>query len=436
MEKMLESFGEKMIPIANAIGNQKHMQAIRNGLISIMPLTIIGSFFVIFLNIPIAGYPEFIAPYKDMIDVPFRFTVGIMALYASYTIAAHLGRRYKLDSITAGFSGMLAFILSQKPVMITEGITSTGAEVTGRFLEIAPLSAAGLFGAIIGALVAVEILNFFTVKNWVIKMPAGVPPVVSQSFSALFPTLAIIIVFWGLRHFLNININGIITVLISPLKVFLVGNNLLGGIITVLLICGFWVMGIHGPNVMGPIIRPFWDQAIAENADQFASGISAFEVTNIFTEQFLQWFLWIGGSGTTLALVVMFFFSKSQYLKQLGRLSILPGIFNINEPVIFGAPIVMNPILAVPFIVAPIVNLIVAYVLTIMKILPRMVVRPPFSVPAPLGAMMATNWNITSGIMVFVFFAISFVIYYPFFKIFEARMIAEEESAENTEAAE
>ncbi|GBU10482.1 PTS system cellobiose-specific IIC component [Erysipelotrichaceae bacterium] len=426
MEKKLERLGDLLLPFANAIGNQKHMQAIRNGLISILPLTLVGSFFVIFLNLPFPGYNEFIAPYRDILDIPFRYTVGIMSLYASYTIAAHLSKSYKLDMITSGFLGMLAFILLLVPVNLKEGVTTAGLEVTGRYLPITPMSAQGLFGAILASLIAVEIYHFMKERKVEIKMPESVPPVVASSFSALFPTLVIILLFWVVRHLLNIDVNGIITFLLYPLQDFLVGNNLFGGILTVLLICGFWILGIHGPAVLGPIIRPFWDQAIAQNTDAFQSGVSEYMLPNIFTEQFLQWFLWIGGAGTTLALVVMFCFSKSVFLKQLGKLSFLPGIFNINEPMIFGAPIVMNPILAIPFILTPVVNIIIAYTLTIMNILPRMVAKPPFTMPAPLGAMMSTNWNIMSFIMVFVFFFISYIIYWPFFKIFEKRMIDQE----------
>ncbi|MGL5042749.1 MAG: PTS sugar transporter subunit IIC [Culicoidibacterales bacterium] len=426
MEQMLERLGEKMMPVANAIGNQRHMQAIRNGLISILPLTLVGSFFVIFLNLPIPGYNEFIAPYKDLLDVPFRFTVGIMSLYASFTIAAFLGKSYKLDDITSGFLGVLAFLLLSVPVNIKDGITTAGTAVVGRYIPIGPLSAQGLFGAIIASLVAVEILRLMKKYKLEIRMPEGVPPVVASSFSALYPTFVIILLFWVPRHVFNFDVNGFITLLISPLKIFLVGNNLFGGMLTVILICGFWVLGVHGPAILGPIIRPFWDQAIAQNTDAFQSGVSAFELPNIFTEQFLQWFLWIGGSGTTLVLVIMFMFSKSQYLRQLGKLSFLPGIFNINEPIIFGAPIVMNPILAVPFIIAPLVNMTIAYFMTIANILPRMTVKAPFTMPAPLGALISSDWNIMAFIMVFVFFGIAWVIYWPFFKIFERKTLENE----------
>ncbi|MGX7273264.1 PTS sugar transporter subunit IIC [Enterococcus haemoperoxidus] len=433
--KTLDNLAMKLLPIANAIGNQRHLQAIRNGLISILPLTIVGSFFTILLNLPIPGYSEMIAPYLAALDVPFRFTVGLMSLYAAFTIGSFLGNTYKLDKITSGFLSMLATLLMVMPVNLQEGVDVAGNAVAGgRYIPITPLGSQGLFGAIVAALISVEIYRFTKEKKLEIKMPEGVPPVVGESFAALLPTLLVILVFWVPRHFFNFNLNDLLSVAISPLKVFLTGNNIFGGIITQFMICLFWALGIHGHAVLGPIIRPFWDQAIIENAELFQNGTSAFQLPNIFTEQFYQWYAQMGGTGATLALVCLFLFSKSKYLKQLGKLSILPGIFNINEPVIFGTPIVMNPLLAIPFIIVPIVNTILVYIVTALGWMPKMMVKPPFSIPAPLGALITSNWNWVACVMVFVCFAVSLAIYYPFFKMFEKIQVEQEKQAEQEDS--
>lgn len=435
MMKTLDNLAMKLLPIANAIGNQRHLQAIRNGLISILPLTIVGSFFTILLNLPIPGYSEMIAPYLSALDVPFRFTVGLMSLYAAFTIGSFLGNTYKLDKITSGFLSMLATLLMVMPVNLQEGVDVAGNAVAGgRYIPITPLGSQGLFGAIVAALISVEIYRFTKEKKLEIKMPEGVPPVVGESFAALLPTLLVILVFWVPRHFFNFNLNDLLSVAISPLKVFLTGNNIFGGIITQFMICLFWALGIHGHAVLGPIIRPFWDQAIIENAELFQNGTSAFQLPNIFTEQFYQWYAQMGGTGATLALVCLFLFSKSKYLKQLGKLSILPGIFNINEPVIFGTPIVMNPLLAIPFIIVPIVNTILVYIVTALGWMPKMMVKPPFSIPAPLGALITSNWNWVACVMVFVCFAVSLAIYYPFFKMFEKIQVEQEKQAEQEDS--
>lgn len=424
MEKFFDNFAQKLMPIANAIGEQRHLQAIRNGLLAILPLTIVGSLFTIIMNLPIEGYLEWIAPYSEQIGVPFRYTVGLMSLYAAFTIGSFLGNSYKLDQITSGFLSVLATMLLIEPLNLSEGLNSVGAEVaSGRYIPMNNLGSQGLFGAIIASLIAVEIFNFTKKKKLEIKMPEGVPPVVSESFAALLPTLLIIILFCIPTHFLGFDLNNLLTLLIAPLRKFMVGDNLFGGILTQFVIGIFWIFGIHGHAVLGPIIRPLWDGAILENAELFESGMSEYELPNIFTEQFFQWYAQMGGTGATLALAVLLLFSKSQFLKQLGRVSILPGVFNINEPIIFGAPIVMNPLLAIPFILAPIANTILIYIVTILDFMPRMMVKPPFSIPAPIGALITTNWNWFAVIMTFVSFLLSLAIYYPFFKAFEKQQL-------------
>lgn len=405
---------------------QRHMVAIRKGIIATLPLTIVGSFFTILLNFPIESVAAFIEPYREVLDIPFRYTVGLLALYATFGIASSLAKSYKLDSLTAGILATMSFLITAAPpIRVLESVE--GVIDAGRFINVANLGSGSLFGAIVTAILSVEIYRFFIVKNITIKMPDGVPPEVTNSFMALIPGGAILVLFWVIRHIIGFDINGFLSNLLMPLKDVLAGNSLFGGLLTVFLICFFWVLGIHGPAIMGPVIRPFWDISIAENMEVFQSSGNAHELPNIFTEQFLQWFVWIGGAGTTLALVVLFLFSKSNYLKQLGRLSILPGIFNINEPVIFGAPIVMNPILGIPFLVAPLITTTISYFATTTGIVPMMAARLGFAIPAPIAAWMSTNWSVAAGILVVVNFLITLAIYYPFFKVFEKQQLEREE---------
>lgn len=429
MKGFVEFIEQKLMPIANKVGMQRHMVAIRKGIIATLPLTIVGSFFTILLNFPIESVAAVIEPYREVLDIPFRYTVGLLALYATYGIASSLAKSYKLDSLTAGILATMSFLVTAAPPLrvfdSVEGIIDAG-----RYINVANLGSGSLFGAIVTAILSVEIYRFFIVKNITIKMPDGVPPEVTNSFMALIPGGAILILFWVIRHMLGFDINGFLSNLLMPLKDVLAGNSLFGGLLTVFLICFFWVLGIHGPAIMGPVIRPFWDISIAENMEAFQASGNAHELPNIFTEQFLQWFVWIGGAGTTLALVVLFFFSKSKYLKQLGRLSILPGLFNINEPVIFGAPIVMNPILGIPFLVAPLITTTISYFATITGVVPMMAARLGFAIPAPIAAWMSTDWSFAAAILVIVNFLITLAIYYPFFKVFEKQQIAREQEEE------
>ena len=425
MEKLMSWLDVHVVPFASKLSSQRHLRAIRGGIVSTLPLTIVGSFFVILLNLPINGYEEFIAPYRAIVDVPFRFTVGIMSLYAAYGIASHLGREYKLDQLGCGLLGTVAFLVATiSPIQVKESVD--GVIEAGRYLSIGALSSSSLFAAIVTAIISIEIYRIMHDKNITIKMPDGVPPEVANSFAALFPALAVILLFWLIRHVIGFDVNEAISSVLMPLKDLFAGNSLFGGLLSVFLILTFWSMGVHGEAVLGPVIRPIWDMAIAQNMDVFATGVAATQLPNLFTEQFQISFLQIGGTGATLALVIMFLFSKSSYLKSLGKLSILPGIFNINEPVIFGAPIVMNPILAIPFIVAPLIMTCVAYFATAIGFVPMMMAKLPFTIPTVLTAVMSTDWSIQAGLLTVINFVISFVVYYPFFKVFERQQLENE----------
>lgn len=447
---------QKIMPVALKISNQPHLAAIRKGIVSTLPLTIVGSMFTVINNIPIESYTNFIAPHLAKLDIPFRFTVGLLALYAVFGIGYSLSTTYKLDPLSGGLIATVAFLITVvsptrvTPASITAAIEGTGLvtdptaiktlttafteNVIGasRFIDIASLGAASLFGGIVASLLAVEIYHLCKKYNLTIKMPAGVPPEVGNSFGALIPFAIVILLFWAIRHLLGFDINATISAVLMPLKGILSGNSLLGGLLTVFLICFFWVLGIHGPAIMGPVIRPIWNATIAENMEAFNDGVAASALPNIFTEQFLQWFVWIGGAGATLPLVCLFLFSKSQALKQLGRLSIVPGIFNINEPAIFGTPIVMNPILAIPFIVAPLVITTISYIFTKLNLVPLMMAQLTFTLPSPLAAIMSTDWSYMSGVLVCINFVVALAIYYPFFKMYEKQQLEKEQAATET----
>lgn len=429
MNNFVNVLEKKVVPVANKLGQQRHMAAIRKGIISTLPLTIVGSFFTILSNMPIPAVAHFLAPYQEILDIPFRFTVGILSLYATFGIAYSLAQYYKLDPLTNGIIGVMAFLVATaKPLHV---LKPQGIVEAGRYLNITNLSASSLFAAIVTALVSVEIVHYFTKHNITIKMPAGVPPEVANSFAGLFPAAVVLILFWLVRHLLGFNIATFLSSLLMPLKGVLAGNSLGGGILTILFITIFWTLGIHGTAIMDPIIRPFWEMAIAKNMTEFQAGTNVHHLSTIFTEQFLQWFVWIGGAGGTLALVILFLFSKSNYLKELGRLALLPGLFNINEPVMFGAPIVLNPILAIPFIIAPIVTAVIAYFATISGLVPMMMARLPFSFPAPIAALMSTNWSWQALVLSLVNFMVDLVIYYPFFKVFEYQQLQRETTTNN-----
>lgn len=442
MEKFLKWLEEKFMPPMAKMAEQRHLRAVRDGVISTLPLIIVGSFFIILAQPPIPALAELVGPYVGDIMIPYRLTVGLMSVYAAYGMGYSLARSYSLDGVSGGVLSLTTFLMMNIPLNVDAVMEEAanagveGASAMGWVLPMESLGGAGMFTAILSMIVAVEVLRFMKAKKITLKMPEQVPDSVARSFEALFPAAVVIILTWIVRVMLGLDINGMLMSLFSPL-VELSGNNYFGVMLPVLLITLLWAAGIHGVSVIGSVMRPAWlimlDANVAAVADGSSMTFGDGGVPYIAPEPFYQWLIWIGGSGATLALAILFVISKSSYLKQVGKFSIIPGIFNINEPMIFGAPIVMNPILGIPFIIAPVITTTISYFAIQLGIVNGFTVMAPWTLPAPIGAWMATGGSIAAVILVLINIAIALAIYYPFFKVYEKKMIAEEQNGSVTE---
>ncbi len=414
MNGFFQTVEKVLMPPMTKLAEQRHLKAIRDGIISTMALIIIGSFFMVVAFPPIPALSKMVAPHVGKILIPFRLTVGLMSLYAAYGIGYSLAKSYKLDGISGGVLALTAFILTMVPESI---------EGHGFMLPMANVGGSGMFVAIIMAIFSVEILRFLQKRNIMFKMPEGVPDSVARSFEALIPAAVIIVTVWAVRHMIGFDIQNFIMTLFAPLVK--AGNSPLGILIPILLITLLWVTGIHGVSVVGAVARPIWLALFDQNLQAVANGAP---IPNIAPEPFFQWFIWIGGSGATLSLVFLMLFSRSVYLKKIGRASLIPGICNINEPVIFGAPIMLNPILAIPFILGPMITGILTYGAMALNFVTRPYILPPWTLPAPVGAYLATGGDWKAPILVMINILITMAIYYPFFKIYEKKMLEEEQS--------
>lgn len=417
MKKFFEWIERVLMPPMAKLSEQRHLRAIRDGIVSTLPLIIVGSFFLIFAFPPFPKLADKMSPeLVGKILIPFRLTMGLMALYASYGMGHSLARSYKLDGVSGGILAITAFIMTSIPVVMDD---------VGFVLPMGNLGGSGMFVAILMSIFAVETMRLLQTKNITIKMPEGVPDSVARSFEALIPAAVVIIIIWIVRVMLNFDIQAFIMDLFKPLVK--AGNTLPGVLIPILLITLLWSAGIHGVSVVGAIARPIWLVLLDENMAAIADGAKV--LPNIAPEPFFQWFVWIGGSGATLGLAILFLTSKSDYLKRLGRTSIIPGICNINEPIIFGAPIMLNPFLGIPFIVGPLITGALTYIAMYFNIVARPSTIPPWTLPAPIGAYFATNGDWKAVILVLINILIMTAIYYPFFKAYEKQLL-EEESGE------
>jgi PTS system cellobiose-specific IIC component len=416
----------KLVPVAKKLDQNKYLTAIRDGFFAVMPLLIIGSLFLLIPYIPSEAYQNFMASklgenWSNYILIPFNATMNLMTIFVIIGMAKSLGRAFDIDDVTSIVTALVAFfILTPTLEFINDA---------GKGLPVDNFTAIGLFVGIFTTIFSLKIFSVIEKKGWTIKMPGNVPGNVANSFSALIPELFVIIAFTIIRIIFSFTSfetvqTFVYTMLQKPLTN--IGGNLFFLIIVVIIQQILWLFGIHGSNVTDGITKPIMFAQTAENAKAFAAGL---ELPNILNYQFYCNYVTIGGAGATLALVlILLFWAKSERFKSLGKLSVGAGIFNINEPIIFGLPIVLNPIMFIPFIVVPLVNVIFTYFVMAVGIVPLANgVNIQWTTPPILSGLIISGWR--GALHQIVLIAVDGLIYYPFFKVAD-KLELEKESQE------
>lgn len=432
MEKIMEFLENVIMPPLMKVSEQRHVRAVRDGVVVTLPLTIMGSIFILIQNFPTLLPWSFFDPLNNYIinnsylfAVPSTLTISLMALFTAFGIGYALGKDYGYPPLNTAILATIGFLFTNVPLQGDVVVTGTADILsTGWFLPVSTLGATGLFGAIIASLASVEIYHLLKKYNIVISMPEGVPESVSNSFAALFPAFFIVMIFWIITFVFGIEINNILNDVLSPLQTLLTGDSLFAILAIIFLVTLFWGIGVHGLAIMGNFLYPFWMIAITQNQEFLAANPGDFaNVPNIAPEPFYQWFVWIGGAGATISLlIVCLLFAKSAYLKEVSKIALIPSIFNINEPTIFGMPIVMNPILIIPFMITPMVNAIITYFVISVNIMPAPTVYAPWVAPVGVGGLLATQ-SIVAVLLVAINIVIGCVIYYPFMKMYDKKLM-------------
>jgi len=418
----MDSIEEKLMPVAEKLASNKYLLSIRDGFMLSMPLLIIGAMSLLFASLPIPGYENFMTGifgevWSSFFIVPFHATMAIMTIFVIIGISYSLSKHYEIEGLSTAAIALTSFlILTPFFTNFVEEGTKVAVKVDG-VIPMEWIGSKGLFVGIFSAIFATEIVRFVINKGWVIKMPEGVPPTVAKSFSALIPAAITLLIFniirllFGFTSFETIH-NFIYTILQVPLTSL--GDSLGATLISNFFIGLFWAFGISGGDVVQSVMSPIWLALSAENLSAFQAGSN---LPHIITQQFNSIYLWLGGGGATLALcLLMLFKCKSQQCKKIGKLAILPGLFNINEPIIFGLPIVLNPIMIIPFILVPLVLAIVTYVSMTIGIVPRPNgVLIPWTTPPIIGGFLVSG--IRGAILQIVELVISLFIYLPFINI-------------------
>ena len=405
--KLTTFMEEKFVPVAARIGGQRHLLALRDGIVMIMPLLILGAFAMIVIDFPVPAWTDFMTEagwYWDggHIDIIMNATFGIMAIIAAYGVGSSLAGSYKKSNGEA-IDGVPAGVLS----IATFYVITQGEGTDSMFL----------FVAMLFAIFTAEIYRLFIQKDWVIKLPDSVPVAVSRQFTALLPGLAVLAISWLFiavpmtyteSHTISTWLNeGLFSGLSSfglsyPFMMF-------GSFVEHLL----WTLGLHGSAIIiFPFFEPLWISVTTPGT------------TSIITWTFYENNVWLGGSGATLpAVVYMLIFAKSKLLKDIGKISIGPGLFNINEPVTFGLPVVLNPMLMIPYILSPLVIITIMYIGTAVGLFPIMDKMVPWTTPIFISGFLAAaggfGARIMSVIAQVICFAAAFVIWFPFIRAWD-----------------
>ncbi|PGL70874.1 PTS cellobiose transporter subunit IIC [Bacillus sp. AFS055030] len=420
-------FEKKFLPIASKIGNQRHLLALRDGIMFAMPLMIIGSFFIIVAWLEAEWYQNFMSKvfgenWNAFGDIVYNGSMGIIALVAVFGVAYSLASSYKvdkknIDGVPAGVLALASYLIVNIMSTFKDGKETVSAWSPDLF------GAQYLFVGLIIAIITAEIYRYFLQKKIIITLPDTVPPTVSRSFTALIPGFVIILFFLLVRYgFSHTGWGDFATfvhkVVTQPFTIL--GSTYIGTLVACLMEHLLWSFGIHGSSIITSVMEPIW----ITNADANLAAVKAGkELPHIITYTFYENGIWMGGSGATLPVAIyMTFLAKSKLLKKVGRLAIGPSIFNVNEPIMFGVPIVLNPFLMIPYILAPVAVLTVTYFGTAMGIFPHTTgTIIPWTTPYFISGYLMTGGKIMGVVMQLVAFAVASAIWFPFIRMWDKK---------------
>ena len=439
MDKMFAFLEKYLMGPMGKVSTWRPVRAIVAAGMASIPFTIVGSAFLVLSVIPQAFNIQFIidlwANSFDKIQalylLAYKCTMGILSLYFAVVIGYEYTKIYveeeglNLNPLNGGLLAVFAYFLTIPELAFSKGAISavTGESTINGWTvggdSLTRLSTSGMFTAILMSILAVQLYKLCVKKNWVIKMPEAVPEGVSRSFTALIPGFVIAFVVLFINGIFIMFGTDIYKVIAVPFAfVSHITNTWFGIVIIYLLVHALWIVGIHGANIVMGLVNPILLANMAQNVDgKFIA----------YAGEFTNSYVTIGGSGATLLLCIYIAFrAKSEQLRMLGKASMGPAIFNINEPIIFGLPIVYNPILTIPFILAPVVSASIGYWAVQLGIAGKAIAQTPWPTPIGLGAYVGSGGSLGAFIVAILCAVAAFVIWYPFIRMYDAKLHKEE----------
>ncbi|PLT28812.1 PTS cellobiose transporter subunit IIC [Peribacillus deserti] len=428
---MFEKLSQYLVPIAGKLNNNRYLAVLRDAFMLAFPLTIFGSIFVVLTNLPFLDKimsEQSLNTFRTLFGNASPATMGIMSVFVVFGIGYYLSKSYNVEAVFGGAIALVSFLLLTPFVLQPEK-----GEAIQNVIPLDRLGAKGMFLGMITAFLSAEIYRKVVQKNITIKMPPGVPPAVAKSFAALIPALITLTVFLLINVFVtavfDTNMHDVIYKAIQAPLVGL-GSGIVPTLIAVFFIQILWFFGLHGQIIINSVMDPIWNTLQVENLNAYTNGEA---IPHIISKPFMEIYtVGMGGTGMTLAVVfAILLFMKSKQMKQVAKLGLGPGIFNVNEPIIFGLPIVMNPLIIVPWILSPMIVTLVSYFAMSSGIVPPPTgVTVPWTVPIFINGMMATN-SIAGGLLQLVNMAIVFVIWFPFLKVIDRVNVKKEQDEMN-----
>ncbi|AGU81327.1 PTS cellobiose transporter subunit IIC [Streptococcus anginosus] len=439
MNKLFEFLEKYLMGPMGKVSTWRPVRAIVAAGMASIPFTIVGSAFLVLSVIPQAFNLQFIvdlwANSFDKIQalylLAYKCTMGILSLYFAIVIGYEYTKIYveeeglNLNPLNGGLLAVFAYFLTIPELTYSKGVISavTGKTTIGGWTvggdSLTRLSTSGMFTAILMSILAVQLYRLCVQKNWVIKMPEAVPEGVARSFTALIPGFVIAFAVLFINGIFILFGTDIYKVIAIPFAfVSHITNTWLGIVVIYLLVHALWIVGIHGANIVMGLVSPILLANMAQNVDgKFIA----------YAGEFTNSYVTIGGSGATLLLCFYIAFrAKSDQLRMLGKAAMGPAIFNINEPLIFGLPIVYNPMLTIPFILAPIVSASIGYWSVQLGLAGKAIAQTPWPTPIGLGAYVGSGGNIGAFVVALVCALAAFVIWYPFIKMYDSKLYKEE----------
>ncbi len=412
--KGLTTFLDKyIVPPLTVLSENTYLSAIRAGMVAIVPLTIIGGLFLVLSEMPWSVWQNFVTPYKGWLEIPVSATFGLLAVFVCFAIAYDLGKKFKLEAAVSASMATLIFMMLQ----LQRGEPVDG-ELGALSLNMDGLGSTGLFTAILVSMVSVRFQKLLNDYNLVIRLPKSVPEVVYESFLSLVPMLLLIVGFWGLRFILGVDLNDTLQQVFSPLLQAL--NTLPGIMVFTLLLTLLWSIGINGDNTLDAVVAPIFLMFLAANVEAVKAGEPLPYITAL---GFITSFVNVGGTGATIALALVMINSKDAGYRQISRVSMPTQIFQINEPIFFGFPIVLNPVFMIPYVLSAMSLTTVTYLLMDFGLINKPMIHVPWTTPPVIGHFLVSGGDWRAAVWGVLSILMAMMIYYPFAKAAERQRL-------------